>query len=508
MKALRIAALLASTALVHPAQAEPISSFIIGLQVGAAGITAGYSAAALGFSAAAGAGIAVGAFAASALGRVVIGLAATAAVNALVPQPGFDVNIPTLRPSDQMVNAAQPISYMKTIYGRRRTGGPLAFYEDKADRRYFVPVFAAHRIEGVVQWYIDEWTVGIDPAVTDFSQANLIGNTEDAQYTAPVEATGGITGPGRIELFDGAPGQAVNAGLAATFDEVTAAFDFEGLAGAVCWAARRSGADFTKTYPRGREWVVAPLIDGKWVYDPRTEVTAYSDNAALIIADWVVSQGQEVDWEAVAIEADVSYVPITDKDGVAAPRYTLTAENLESEDYETQRARLAIGCDAYFFERPDGKVGFYVGRYIAPDVTLTDADVAACTVTSGGWASDRPTEIAPIFVDPDNAWREASAGVWVADATARRVREEPQYIMVSNHRQVAQLAKRRARARRPEWQLQGHHRHDRLQPDGAAVFRAGLCRAGNRRRVRNSGACAHRARDLRDQGAVGDLRGF
>ncbi|EBA08666.1 hypothetical protein SSE37_03450, partial [Sagittula stellata E-37] len=103
----------------------------------------------------------------------------------------------------------------------------------------------------------------------------------------------------------------------------------------------------------------------------------------------------------------------------------------------------------------DGKVGFKVGRWIAPTVTLSGSDFLDLEVTEGQWGADAPTEVSVKFVEPDNAWRESPSGTWVEDAGVNVVKDEPELYLVSNHNQASRLAKRIAKARRPQYHLSG-----------------------------------------------------
>jgi hypothetical protein len=105
------------------------------------------------------------------------------------------------------------------------------------------------------------------------------------------------------------------------------------------------------------------------------------------------------------------------------------------------------------YERPDGKVGFRVGRWIAPEVTLTPEDFFRFELTAGTWG--QPDEIAPIYIEPENAWRETPAGAWVTRASAKPVREEPRLYLVHNHNQASRIAKRVGRTKHAAWSLQG-----------------------------------------------------
>lgn len=439
-----LAALLSTTAMVQPERAA--AGPVIGFIAGAIGVPAG-TAVALGINA----GYAAGAtFGASALGgfvvKTVLSLGLSAIAQALESKP----NVPN--PSDRMVNLAQPVSYAQWVFGRTRTGGPLGFTAFAESRRYFVPIIAAHPIEGIVEHWLDEWTAGVDETVSDFALPN-IETKSDGDYTAP-DVVGKY---GRIEPFLGQAGQTANSGLQATFDEFTPSHDFASLSGAVIWAKRPASADFSTTYPRGQQWAWAPVVDGhNQIYDPRDETFKYTNNAALVMAYWLTEiLGQQVDWDEVATEADVCDEQVTNAESESQPRWTINGVISDDQEFEQQRAQIAGACDAFLYERTDGKVGFTVGRWIEPDITLTADDFLSLEITEGQWGADAPSEIAVTYTEPDNAWRETPSGVWVEDASARRVREEPQLFLITNHNQAARMAKRLAKVKRPQYRLRG-----------------------------------------------------
>ncbi|WP_040605148.1 hypothetical protein [Sagittula stellata] len=442
------AALLASTFLT-PVKAHampPALALISGLTGGALFPVAGIlgSLGAVGYST----GFAIGSFlGGSVLGRALLGVGLSA-ISGAFSRPGLpDYRIP--EPSAQMGNFAQPVSYAQWVFGRTRKGGPLGFTQAKDSRRYYVVILAAHEIEGVVQHWLDEYTVGLD-ASTTFTVANLL---TGAEYTAPAA----LSGNGRIEVFTGASGQAANAGLVSTFTEITSDFDFAGLAGAVVWARKVAPGDFSAVYPRGRQWAYTPVIDGhNGIYDPRDETYKFTANAALVMAFWLTEiLGVGVDWDEVAEEADVCDEVVLNAEGEQLARWEINGTISDDQEFETQRAQMAGACDAFVYERTDGKVGFKVGRWIAPTVTLSGSDFLDLEVTEGQWGADAPTEVSVKFVEPDNAWRESPSGTWVEDAGVNVVKDEPELYLVSNHNQASRLAKRIAKARRPQYHLSG-----------------------------------------------------
>lgn len=361
--------------------------------------------------------------------QVVVGLSLNAISRALTPRG----NAP--EPSARMVNFAQPVSYMETVYGTVRKGGPIAYTNFADSKRYKVVVLAAHEIEGIVEHWLDEWPVTIDGAgvVTTNPPGSL----------------------GEIHFRVGTIGQAVLP-LNSVFSELTSNHDFDGLAVAQITATKPAAENFSANYPRGREWQYAPVIEGKNdIYDPRTDTYGWTDNAALVIADWIVNTlGRTVDWDEVETEADVCDTNVTTRYEGTIQKWTINCSFSDDVDDEQNRAMFASACDAFFYETPGGKVGFKVGRYEAPIVTLTDDDFYGITFSQGTDA-ETPNEFVIRYTEPDNAYRETPAGAWVVDPSGRRTREELAVYAINSHNQASRVAKRLARARNPEYSVQG-----------------------------------------------------
>lgn len=428
-RSILFAALLGCTMLTpRPAEAGPVIPFIAGA-LGVAGATALATAAAYTAGATFAASV-VGGFVVKTV--VAIGLSALAAQ--LAPKP------PSPPPSVQMGNFAQPVSYAEWVYGKTRKGGFLGFTGFARDRRYYVPILAAHPIEGVVQHWLDE---------------RLVTLTDEADTEKSNIAETPIAGYGRINAFTGGPGQVVDPGLNAAFEEITEEFDFKGLSGAVLWAARPPQSSFSDIYPESRQWAYAPVIKGKKdLYDPRDGGRRFSSNAALIFADWVVNiLGREVDWGEVADEADACDAQVLGGDGYYRARWELNGTLSDEQEFETQRVQLGIACDAFIYERTDGKVGFTVGRWIEPELTLGPDDFFSLELAEAEFGADAPDEVAALYTEPENGWRETPSGPWVENEVAMPVRDTPQLYMVANHNQISRVNKRLARTKRAKYQL-------------------------------------------------------
>lgn len=420
------AVMMGTTALVNPSPAYAMPPVVAAVTAITGAITAAFTAigTAIGLSATAAA--AFGAFAT----KVVIGLALNALARALTPKP----KIP--EPSERMVNFAQPITYMETVYGKTRKGGPIGYTNFGNKRRDYVVILAAHEIDGYEQHWLDEWPVTIDSSgVVQTSPPGSLARIYNRYGTNP-QAT--------LPIVD-------------KYGELTSSHDFAGLAVTHVVARKPKAEDFTKNYPRGREWAYTPVIRGKNnIYDPRDGAYKYTNNAALVIADWITTiMEREVDWDKVAVEADVADEEVPQKGGGTQRRWTLNGVVSDEEEDDVTRAQLGASCDSFFYETPEGEVGFRLGRYEEPTITLTEDDFYSMTASEGAQPQEAPTEIVINYVEPNNAYREAPSGAWIIDPEARRIREELSAYFVDNHNQAVRVAKRLARVRYAQYRING-----------------------------------------------------
>lgn len=414
-----------------PAHAIPVTAFIGGflnamgagtwLASGAVGAwTAGFSAAEF--------------LTSSVLGRVVLSVGLSAAAQALRGKPRQPA------PSERMVNYSQPLSFMERGYGRVRKGGPMGFTGFADNRRHYAVLIAAHRTKGPVTHILDNREVEIDGS----------GNVTTPPYT-----TSG-TVYARIRTYRGTTGQAADGALMSAFPaQVTSSFTFKSLAYAAIWARRPPDSLFDDLYPQGVQPAYAPIWDmSDNVLDPRTGLRGWTDNLALIIAAECEFHGKTVDWSEVAAEADVCDQLVTNADGGTQKRWTCNGLFHDGMTWEEVRSELAMCGDVFFYERQDGSVGFKVGRWIAPAVTLTDADFLAVTLSEGTTGPDAPGEFVLDYVEPARLYLEATSGAYVADASSPGRSQESCYL-VNSHNQASRINRARARVARAKYQLSG-----------------------------------------------------
>ena len=361
------------------------------------------------------------------IGDLLISVGLGVLARALAPKPKV------LRPAERMVNFAQPVAFMERGYGRVRKGGPVAFTGFRDGTRHYGILIASHPTKGPVAHWLDRTQVEID------ASGNVI--------TAP------FAGAGTIRAHTGQPGQTVDPVWQAAFAEITASHDFAGLSYAALGARRVKDSRFVETYPRGREWEYLPVWDmHDGVFDPRDGQTKWTDNAALIIAHEALFFGKTVEWTEVAAEADICDELVTNAEGNPQKRWTVNGVFDDSLSWEQVRDALAIAVDAFFYERPDGKLGFRVGHWTPPATTLTARDILAISVSEASWGPDAAGQFAIRYVEPARDRIEAVSGAWIEDADAPR--DEREAFLVDSHNQAVRIAKRIARIARARYTVE------------------------------------------------------
>lgn len=416
-----------------PAQADPISASILALMgyAGAGGLLA--PTAVLGSLLLNSALAALPGF----LLTAAIGVGATLLANALRPQQ----NSQAQDPGSRIVNLRQSVQDRSKSYGRVRTGGPVAFWKLKNGRRWVTVLFNTGEIDAVESTYLNETEVTL-----------VDGYVAEPQFQSGLSMI-------QVQFFLGAAGQTTPTFLSDDFPEWTSDHKLTGIAGATMVCQNPAPEDFAKVYPSGREPTLSSVYRATKVYDPRDGTQTLGDastykwtlNAALIIADWITSPdgfAQEVDWDEVADEADVADSTIRNRAGDYIPKWQLAGTYYFSQMREEVRKNLAIACDAWFYDRADGKVGFKLGRWMEPHVTIRPEHINSIKLGEGQDGEVRNNALSVEYVEPAAGYRQfPSAAVTISDGEPYNQASVAAH-WVPNHTQACAVAKRTLRAMR------------------------------------------------------------
>ena len=199
-------------------------------------------------------------------------IALGAALRALTPKP----QLPSTAPRGYTVNQRGAALDHQIIYGRAKVGGVIVFTGTTGTNNKFlhqVVAYTGHEIEEFEDIYINDARVtGLDASgnVTEITLPD--GSTSD-RYDGFI----------RIKKHLGSPTQAADPDLVSEVPEWTNNHRLQEIA--YLYVRYAFDAD---VFPNGVPQVTA-TIKGKKVYDPRTDTTAWSDNPALCIRDYLTS---------------------------------------------------------------------------------------------------------------------------------------------------------------------------------------------------------------------------
>lgn len=255
MKRILFIAILNTTALVPvPALADPISTAILGAAFASFG--AGATAVTL-------FGVTLTAFQ-SFLFRAALGLA----LNALTPKPRIGAQ-------GYRVTATGSALDHQIVYGKARVAGVRVFDSTTGPRNRFlhrIIAFTGHEIEEFTEVFLNDYKLTVDLNTGTVTSAQ---NSE--------ETTTRFNSRVRIIQRLGTDNQTAIPQMVSEVPEWTAAHRLQGIA--YLYIRLQFNAD---TFPNGIPEITA-TIKGKKVFDPRTGLTAWSDNPALCIRDYLTS---------------------------------------------------------------------------------------------------------------------------------------------------------------------------------------------------------------------------
>jgi len=211
-------------------------------------------------------GVAVGTIAvSSALTYFLVTTAMGAAINALTPKPS--IQAPTAAQTGYNVTTTSSVADHQIVYGKTKVAGVRVFDATTGgsnETLHRVLAFTGHEIDSFDQIYLNEELVTLDGS----------GNV-----TSPSRYNGYVT----IKKHLGDPDQLADSTLVAAVPEWTTAHRLRGIA--YLYIQLQFNQD---VFPNGVPEVLA-VIKGKKVYDPRSDTTAWSDNPALCLRDYITS---------------------------------------------------------------------------------------------------------------------------------------------------------------------------------------------------------------------------
>lgn len=294
-------------------------------------------------------------------GQAIVGYVATSlvtswAMKALAPKPpelssfGGDTSSRGV-----LVNQKDPLSPHDFVYGQTRKGGAITYYETTGSDNKFlhqIIALAGHELEEIGDIYLNDEVVTLDGSGFVTSQS----------WNSKI----------RIKKVLGTEDQAADPDLLAESNQITSAFRGRGVA--YLYVRYEYDQD---AFPNGLPLVTA-VVKGKKVYDPRTATTAYSNNAALCVRDFITSayglSDDQIDDTVFSAAANICDENVTLAGGGTEKKYTINGITRADINYGDVLGDMMTACAGSLFWGA-GKWKLTVGDYTAPTKTLTLDDL-------------------------------------------------------------------------------------------------------------------------------------
>lgn len=287
--------------------------------------------------------------------QIATGLALSAVSRALAPK----VNIP-----QQEIQAVinQTDAPRRVYVGRNLVGGVRAFFDVKNSTLHQLVVVMHGALTSFDEFWVDgkRVTQDADGRVTSGETAGFVTST-----TRDGSGWGGNYPP-----------------LLENFNSWGENRRLNGQATFLVRSTAPKPEDFSKKFPKSYNTSFQWVIRGQAVYDPRSESTVYSDNAALVIAHYLTHPDgfkldpSEINWQSVRAMANVCAQSVPQLAGGTAANYRLWGYWTLDEEPNQVLARMHTSSGIRAYEMQDGRIGLIGGPFGEPACTLTAKDIS------------------------------------------------------------------------------------------------------------------------------------
>lgn len=283
------------------------------------------------------------------IGYVAVSAVTSWALSALAPKPDFS----SFGSQGTLVNTREAAAAADFVYGEVRKGGTVVFYESTGEENKYlhqVIALAGHEVNAIGDIYINDevvsWNASTGLVSGDWDNKIRIRKhlgdqtTADAELVSETSATSSFVGNGIAYLY-----------VRYEYDQDV----------------------FANGLP-----LVTAKVQGKKVLDPRTGTTAYSNNAALCVRDFVASEyglnDSAIDDVSFSVAANESDENVALAGGGTEKRYTINGIVKASSPIGKVLGDMSTACAGTLFWG-SGYWKLKVGAYSSPVKTLTLDDL-------------------------------------------------------------------------------------------------------------------------------------
>ena len=384
-------AALACAAFATPAEADPIITPIIASVVASVGLPASFSIFGITFGTA----------------SVLTGLVTTAIGVGIAILFAPRIKLPP--PENGVMAVQQNLPYRIFVYGRSRVAGAWMLKESVASYLCYVAALAGHFVDGIETLYLND-----DEVTISTSGGNLIGYAAagaDGRYggnTIYIETRQGLATETNYSFITT---------QLPTYWDATHRGDGQASIGMLCGGV--SAQNFISTYPYGAP-SPSVILRGYRVFDPRDPTQnasnpatfKWSQNAALCILHFLCFSefGFQANYETAILPFVLQWIQAANDCDEAVPLISGTEPRYRVGGWTTtQQSRITsllamLQCCDGFLSRRGGGYWLQVGKYYAPTVTITDADIVGFIIQTDVSSEDKVNQAVAYWSDPDNGY--------------------------------------------------------------------------------------------------------
>lgn len=281
---------------------------------------------------------------------------------------------------DRLVNVINTEAPYQVIYGQARVGGAIAAVlksGTKDEYRHIVCVHACHEVEEIGEIFIGDFSLGT---------LDVNGNCTTGRYANQVRVKkhlGTATDTADASLISEVPDKWTSAHLLRGFAYTVVRIDL-------------NQADFQGGLPQ-----INAIIKGKKLYDPRTSTTAWSDNPALCIYDYLTQDyGRGQPASNLVTQSFIDAADACDETINVGKRYTCNGSF--KTDQDPKQILDALSDSMCGFTHQSGGWNISAGVYAEPVMSLDENDlVGGVTINISSSLAETFNSINGQFSNPD-----------------------------------------------------------------------------------------------------------
>jgi len=331
-------------------------------------------------------------------------------------------------------------------YGRAQLGGTRALWDSRDGWLYQAVMAHSGEIDAFEEWWVGDIKVSLD----------------SGGYVTTSPFRGGKGEP-YVFIFGhrGTTTQAADTRLKAAFPGIwTDAHQLKGIAYFVTGFGSPPPEYYQTLYPEGYNTPVRAVCRLSKIYDPRTGVTAWSDNAALCILDYLTHPDgfgrsmSDIDLPSFSAFANICDEAVPLKNGGSEPRYRIWGVYNLTEDPQDVLDRMRAACDAELYQTASGKIAIRGGKWVEPTVTITANDILGHQIEQGNNRFAAFNELKVLYTSPQHDYQAMEAASWVnvpAQAEQGPLLSDLSLDLVPSNSQALRLAKIHIAKSNPRW---------------------------------------------------------